>query len=42
MNSESKNVGMVGAFLGGCFTLVFICIMLGFFIAFGQWLFSLI
>lgn len=36
-----KGMGIVGAFLGGCFTLVFVAFMLALFVAFGEWLFGL-
>lgn len=37
----NNNPGIVSTFLGGCFTLIFIGIVLGLGIAFGEWVFSL-
>ena len=42
MNSEHQDSGIIGAFLGGCFTLVFVAMMLAVVISIGEWIFDLL
>jgi len=41
MNSEHQDSGIIGAFFGGCFTLIFLAFIFAVFAAFAEWIFSL-